>query len=161
MSVTISLLAETAVINVKPRLLLILRTTRHAAETSDSKHTCFTHWAGDLTTAEVCPQLTSLGRKELKIKDAAMKDFTMDKPTDSFKIRYPNHGGVSLKYWNFDPNTGCKDILIKGGDNDIWRIWVSDEDGNDRDIDTLNTQFDYKTFCSKWIHIHIKKRVWD
>ncbi|SOV04130.1 uncharacterized protein UDID_19643 [Ustilago sp. UG-2017a] len=125
---------------------------------SDSKHTCFTHWAGDLTTAEVCPLLTSFDiTKELKIKDAAMKDFTIDKPTDTFEIRYPNHGGVRLQYWNFDPNTGCKNITVYRGDNSVWRIWVSDEVGNDRDLDTLQLELNSMKLCSKWIHIHIKR----
>ena len=76
-------------------------------------------------------------------------------PTDYFEITYPNLGGVSLTYQNFDNNTGCKDIFIKRGDNYVSRIWVSDEDGNDRDIDTLYYDASSKRFCSKWIHIHI------
>ncbi|KAJ1022366.1 hypothetical protein NDA13_005275 [Ustilago tritici] len=72
-------------------------------------------------------------------------------------MKYPNLGGVILVYSNFDPSIGCKDITLKRGDNDVWRIWVSDKDGNDRDIGTQKIQLDHKTFCSKWIHIHVKK----
>ncbi|SPC61860.1 related to Mig1 protein, induced during biotrophic phase [Ustilago sp. UG-2017b] len=91
------------------------------------------------------------------IKDDTMKDFTIDHFTDSFEIRYPNHGGVRLQYWRIDPITGCKIITIYRGDNDVWRIWVSDQDGNDRDIDTLKYKDTGKRLCSKWVHIHVKK----
>ncbi|SPC62992.1 related to Mig1 protein, induced during biotrophic phase [Ustilago sp. UG-2017b] len=95
--------------------------------------------------------------KKLMIKDDTMKDFTINKFTDSFEIRYPNHGGVRLQYWYIDPLTGCKFISIFRGGNSGWRIWVSDEVGNDRDIDTQNAVATTKRLCSKWIHIHIKK----
>ncbi|KAJ1034772.1 hypothetical protein NDA13_001026 [Ustilago tritici] len=125
---------------------------------SDSNHTCFTHWAGDLTAAEACLYVSSWDVKtKLMIKDDHMKDFTMDKSTHSFKIRYPNHGGVQLLYYNFNPETGCKDIKLIRGDDKAWRIWVSDEDGNGRDIDTKNKNDMTKRLCSKWIHIHVKR----
>ncbi|SOV02864.1 uncharacterized protein UDID_18055 [Ustilago sp. UG-2017a] len=125
---------------------------------SNPMYPCFTHWTGDLTTAEVSPfTKTSDISKMLMIKDAAMKDFTIDKLSDSFEIRYPNHGGVRLQYWNFDPKTGCKHITIHMGDNRAWRIWVSDQVGNDKDIDTKNYKWNTKRLCSKWIHIHVKK----
>ncbi|SAM83750.1 related to Mig1 protein [Ustilago bromivora] len=125
---------------------------------SDSNHTCFTHWAGDLTAAEACLYVSSSDVKtRLMIKDDHMKDFKMKEPTDMFSIRYPNLGGVQLFYYNFDPSTGCKDIKLLRGDNKAWRIWVSDEHGNDRDIDTKNHAETTKTLCSKWIHIHVKR----
>ncbi|SAM70717.1 related to Mig1 protein [Ustilago bromivora] len=124
---------------------------------SDSKHTCFTHWAGDLTDAEACPVQIYDMRKRLMIKDKTMKDFTMQESTDTFEIRYPNLGGVSFTVSNNDPSTGCKDIIIRRGDNPLWRIWVSDEDGDGRDIDTLNYKWSTKRLCSKWIHIHVKR----
>ncbi|KAJ1020422.1 hypothetical protein NDA13_005740 [Ustilago tritici] len=64
---------------------------------------------------------------------------------------------VSLTYKNFDPKTGCKDITLYGGKNIFWRIWVSDEDGNDKDIDTKKYEMTSKRLCSKWIHIHVKR----
>ncbi|SAM85664.1 related to Mig1 protein, induced during biotrophic phase [Ustilago bromivora] len=113
-------------------------------------HPCFTHWSGDLTAVDARPFLEPFDiTKELMIKDNEMKD--------AFLIRYPNLGGVHLVYSNFDPKTGCKDITLKRDDNSVWRIWVSDEDGNGRDIDTKNHAETTKTLCSKWIHIHIKK----
>ncbi|SOV01958.1 uncharacterized protein UDID_08252 [Ustilago sp. UG-2017a] len=121
-------------------------------------HTCFTHWAGDLTAVEARPFLEPLDiTKKLMIKDDTMKDFTIENADDAFLIRYPNLGGVILVYSNFDPKTGCKDIILKRGDNSVWRIWVSDENGNDRDIDTKNYAETTKRFCSKWIHIHVKR----
>ncbi|SOV03523.1 uncharacterized protein UDID_18694 [Ustilago sp. UG-2017a] len=128
---------------------------------SDIKHTCFTHWAGDLKDAEVCPRIVALhAMSKLMIKDDTMKDFTMENPTDTFKITYPQFGGVKLLFENFRSKTGCKDITLFSGKENAWRIWVSDEDGNGRDIDTLNYKVTNKTLCSKWIHIHVKKDGW-
>ncbi|SAM84734.1 related to Mig1 protein [Ustilago bromivora] len=125
---------------------------------SNAQHTCFTHWAGDLTTAIVCTLIDPLDiRKSLMIKDDTMKDFTMKESTDTFTIRYPKLGGVQLLYYNYNPKTGCKDIKLIRGDDKAWRIWVSDEDGNGRDIDTKNHAETTKTLCSKWIHIHVKR----
>ncbi|SYW83205.1 related to Mig1 protein, induced during biotrophic phase [Ustilago bromivora] len=94
---------------------------------------------------------------KLMIKDNTMKDFTIEDPTDPFMINYPKHGGVRLLYENFDNSTGCKDITLYGGNDASWRIWVSDEDGNGKDIDTKNYKVMNKRLCSKWIHIHIKR----
>ncbi|SOV02123.1 uncharacterized protein UDID_18963 [Ustilago sp. UG-2017a] len=127
----------------------------HCGEGSDPKQPCFTHWAGDLGDAE---SYFPDGEKDKGIiANGFLKDFTIDRPDQSFKITYPKLGGVSLTYANFDQKTGCKDITLKRGDNDVWRIWVSDENGNDRDIDTKNHAETTKRFCSKWIHIHVKR----
>ncbi|KAJ1018405.1 hypothetical protein NDA18_006559 [Ustilago nuda] len=88
-------------------------------------------------------------------------DFTMAGPTDYFEIIYPNLGGVGLIYENLDNNTGCKDIALKTGKSAPWRIWVSDEDGDGKNIDTLNYKSTFKRFCSKWIHIHISRSIWN
>ncbi|KAJ1039910.1 hypothetical protein NDA10_001439 [Ustilago hordei] len=128
---------------------------------SDLKHTCFIQWAGDLKNAEVCPYVVPLHpMSKLMIKDDTMKDFAMENPTDSFKITYPHFGGVSFLFENFDNKTGCKDITLRGGKNISWRLWVSDDDGNGKDIDTLNYKWTIKTLCSKWIHIHVKQDGW-
>ncbi|SOV02862.1 uncharacterized protein UDID_18053 [Ustilago sp. UG-2017a] len=125
---------------------------------SDLMFPCFTHWAGDLTAVEVrdFTDGTDIGEK-LMIKDAAMKDFTIKYLGDPFEIRYPNHGGVRFQYSDYSLLNGCKYISIHRGDNTAWRIWVSDEVGDDRDLDTLNHMKASKTLCSKWIHIHVKK----
>ncbi|KAJ1580453.1 hypothetical protein NDA11_007106 [Ustilago hordei] len=125
---------------------------------SHPKHPCFVHWAGDLTTADVCPHddpFHQMGR--LVIKNNHMTDFTLDTPTDFFLIHYPKHGGVRLLYENYDPSTGCKDITLYEGKDPFWRIWVSDEYDDDKDIDTKKYEKASKRFCSKWIHIHVKK----
>ena len=83
----------------------------------------------------------------------------MADPTDYFEMIYPNLGGVKLIYENFDNNTGCKDIVLKTGMITPWRIWVSDEDGDGKDIDTLNYKTTLKRLCSKWIHIHISRSI--
>jgi hypothetical protein len=80
----------------------------------------------------------------------------MKDPTLPFVIKYPEIG-VELHYSDYDPKTGCKNITLKRGDNKSWRIWVSDENGNDRDIDTKNHAETTKRLCSKWIHIHVKR----
>ncbi|KAJ1598854.1 hypothetical protein NDA14_003640 [Ustilago hordei] len=125
---------------------------------SDVKHTCFVHWAGNLRDAEVCPHVVPFqAMSKLMIKNDHMTDFAMENPTDFFKITYPHFGGVSFLFENFDNKTGCKDITLRGGENTAWRIWASDEDGNGKDIDTLNYKWTSKQLCSKWIHIHVKK----
>ncbi|KAJ1019921.1 hypothetical protein NDA16_004202 [Ustilago loliicola] len=125
---------------------------------SDLKHPCFTHWSGDLKSVEARPFFKPLDiQKTLMIKNDDMQDFTVDEPSNAFIIRYPNAGGVQFVYSNFDPKTGCKDITIKRGDNSAWRIWVSDEDGDDRDIDTKNEETTSKSLCTKWVHIHVKR----
>ncbi|KAJ1036324.1 hypothetical protein NDA13_000204 [Ustilago tritici] len=141
------------------------RSTRNAAKYKERcevdnlpHHTCFTHWFGDLNAVEARPFLEPFNITEkLMIKDDTMKDFTMENADDAFLIRYPNLGGVQLIYTNFDPKTGCKEITLMRGDNSVWRIWVSDGNGDDRDIDTLKHEATSTTLCTKWIHIHIKK----
>ncbi|SPC64321.1 related to Mig1 protein, induced during biotrophic phase [Ustilago sp. UG-2017b] len=130
----------------------------HCGEDSDPKHPCFTHWAGDLQNAQRCYSTGKRVDKEIITNDV-MKDklLHLQPPSQDFKIIYPNLGGVSLTYKNFDEKTGCKDIGIERGDNNVWRIWVSDEDGNGRDIDTKHHGETSKRLCSKWIHIHVKR----
>ncbi|SAM82266.1 related to Mig1 protein [Ustilago bromivora] len=130
-------------------------------DNNDPQKTCFTHWAGDLKGSKACLRAEGDVRKKLMIKDDTMTDFTIDKPADSFQIWYPKLGGVSLSYDNFDSSTGCKDITIQRGKNLLWNIWVSDEDGDDKDIDALNHSVTSKRLCSKWIHIHISSSFWN
>ncbi|KAJ1596412.1 hypothetical protein NDA14_007473 [Ustilago hordei] len=113
-------------------------------------HPCFTHWYGNLHDVDARPFLEPFDiTQNLMIKD--------DKRTDSFVIRYPNLGGVYFVCSNIDPETGCKDITLKRGDNTAWRIWISDEKDNNRDLDTFAKETTTGRFCTKWIHIHIKK----
>ncbi|SAM82715.1 related to Mig1 protein [Ustilago bromivora] len=124
---------------------------------NEAKHPCFTHWAGDLNGALVCGLVDPLNiKKNLLIKNDHMTDFTIKDPTKSFVIKYPELR-AELLYFNYDPHTGCKDITLKRGGDEAWRIWVSDEDGNGRGIDTKNYAETTKRLCSKWIHIHVKR----
>ena len=41
---------------------------------SDPKHTCFFHWAGDLTSAQACPRLEPFGNPDkILVRDDSMK----------------------------------------------------------------------------------------
>ncbi|UTT91956.1 hypothetical protein NDA17_005081 [Ustilago hordei] len=128
-------------------------------DNNDPRKTCFSHWAGNLKGAKACFHKDGSVKEKLMIKDDTMNDFTMADPTDSFEIIYPNLGGVKLIYDNFDNNTGCKDIILQRHQFSPWRIWVSDEDGDGKDIDTLNYKMTFKRLCSKWIHIHISSSI--
>ncbi|KAJ1023900.1 hypothetical protein NDA13_004734 [Ustilago tritici] len=124
---------------------------------NEPNHICFTHWAGDLKGALVCNLVEQLNvKKDLLIKDNHMKDFTMKDPAKPFVIKYPQLG-AELLYFNFDSSTGCKDITFKRGEDEGWRIWVLDEDGNGKDINTKNYAETSKRLCSKWIRTHIKR----
>ncbi len=67
-----------------------------------------------------------------------LADFTLSDPTQAFSVEYSSYQShPRLLYSNYDAKTGCYDITISIdgfclGD----RIWVSDEDGSDRDLDT-------------------------
>ncbi|KAJ1036282.1 hypothetical protein NDA18_000147 [Ustilago nuda] len=101
-------------------------------------HPCFTHWYGDLYNVDARPFLEPFDiTQNLLIKD--------DKRTVHFICS------------NIDPKTGCKDITLKRGDNTAWVIWISDEIGNDKDLSTSHVETTTGRFCTKWIHIHIKK----
>lgn len=68
----------------------------------------------------------------------------------AFEITYEHAGSVKFKYSNYDPETGCHDVDLTGGDN--YRIWASDDEGKDKDIDTLNHFNTGKRLCTKWGH---------
>ncbi|CCF48982.1 hypothetical protein NDA11_007135 [Ustilago hordei] len=125
---------------------------------SDPKHTCFTHWAGDLTSAQACPRLEPFGIPDkILVRDDSMKIFTIDKPGDPFRINYPNQGGVQFFYDNFDPKTGCKDITVTRGHDKAWRLWISDQDGKKKGLDTGTKKRSTARLCTKWIYIFIKR----
>ncbi|SOV04968.1 uncharacterized protein UDID_17810 [Ustilago sp. UG-2017a] len=76
--------------------------------------------------------------------------FTLRDASVSFIIKFPNSGD-SLKYYDYDDKTGCYKIHLQG--EGFSRIFVSDGNGDDRDIDTLNYRGTGKLLCSKWITI--------
>lgn len=62
---------------------------------------------------------------------------------------------MKFRYYNYDATTGCYDIHLSNpsGIDNLLRIWVSDEQGNDRDIDTLHYHETGKRLCSKYVQI--------
>lgn len=62
-----------------------------------------------------------------------------------------------MSYSDFKQDTGCYKITLKHKEGFHRRIWVSDEAGKDRDIDTSNYHETSKTLCTKWLHIHVKE----
>jgi len=81
----------------------------------------------------------------------------MKDPSHSFRIKYPGAGGATFGYDDYDPDTGCYTISLNvDEDHGKWRIWVSDEDGDDRDVDTQHQNSPSTRICTKWAHIHVK-----
>ncbi len=84
-------------------------------------------------------------------------DFGMKDASEPFSLTYLNTNSAQLFYSNYNPVDGCYDIevsistYVRG-----WRIWVSDEIGDDRDLDTQNGLSSKTRLCTKWLHIHIK-----
>ena len=70
-------------------------------------------------------------------------------------IYYRSNDGVQLSYYDYDHETGCYNIHLRGAHH--YRIWVSDDKGNDRDIDTRHYAETGKRLCTKWIHIDLSK----
>lgn len=127
---------------------------------SDPKHPCFTHWWKNMDDVEACP-----GKKnplldmaaEIYLKDDHKDDFTVRDPHQDFTIKYLGANGARFTYSDYDAATGCYKIKVNiaslGGH---WRIWVSDENGDDRDLDTMNKESSSTTLCTKWLRIHVK-----
>ncbi|TKY84804.1 hypothetical protein EX895_005884 [Sporisorium graminicola] len=126
---------------------------------SDPKHPCLTQWNGDLSHVQARPYLEPLAiERTLFIKDENMLDFSMDKPEDAFIVTYLDGGNTQLIYSGYDQQSGCYNITLRGGQDDPrWRIWVSDDKGNDRDVDTRHHPETTQTLCTKWMHVHVKK----
>ncbi|SJX63463.1 related to Mig1-Mig1 protein, induced during biotrophic phase [Sporisorium reilianum f. sp. reilianum] len=131
---------------------------KRCGEKSDSKHPCLTHWRGDLKRIQAQDYLHPRDVKDiLFVKDDNMLDFTMNNPKDAFKITYFMDGAtVQLIYSDYEEATGCYQIKLRGSENGKWRIWVSDDQGNDRDIDTEHHPETSGKLCTKWSHVHVK-----
>lgn len=82
-------------------------------------------------------------------------DFTIKNASDAFSLTYLDGGAVQFIYSGFDAKTGCYDVTLRSG-SESWRIWVSDDEGKDRDIDTKHHDETTKRLCTKWAHIHVK-----
>lgn len=62
-----------------------------------------------------------------------------------------------MAYDNFREEDGCYQITLKHSLDTSRRIWVSDDRGKDRDIDTQHHSETSKVLCTKWAHIHVKE----
>ncbi|CDW97734.1 hypothetical protein [Sporisorium scitamineum] len=91
------------------------------------------------------------------MKDGWKTDFTVKDPTKPFTLSWA-FNSVAMSYSDYDEKKGCFKIQLKHNYDNLYRIWVSDEDGSDkRDLDTLNYDQTDKTLCTKWLHIHVKE----
>ncbi len=87
----------------------------------------------------------------------ATQDFSIDKPTDAFKLNYLGTG-LSFVFEDYDAPSGCYNITLRRENTESsWRLWVSKEDSKDRDLDTKHSQDTSTRFCTKWMHIHLKQ----
>lgn len=87
-----------------------------------------------------------------------LTDFTLRNASDTFSIEYRNYRRLFFRYYGYDPATGCYNIHLsnENSDSSAYRIWASDDVGDDRDVDTLHYHETGKRLCSsKWIHIHL------
>lgn len=73
-------------------------------------------------------------------------------------MTYLGTKGASFRYSNYDPKDGCYDVEVMIDSIYFgWRIWVSDENGDGADLDTKNSGYSKTRFCTKWLHVHVKK----
>lgn len=82
-----------------------------------------------------------------------MTAFTPRNASDAFIIHYLGYDGAKLKYYDYEPQTGCYKIHLSGTPER--RIYVSDGIGDDRDIDTEHYYETGKRLCSKRITIAV------
>lgn len=82
-----------------------------------------------------------------------MADFTTRSPAQPFTLLFADND-LAMQYANF--RDGCFDIKLFHFTLSGRRIWVSDDDGKGRDVDTLHHDVTGKRLCSKWVHIYVK-----
>ncbi|SAM82330.1 related to Mig1 protein [Ustilago bromivora] len=131
---------------------------KHCEEKSTSKWPCFKSSVdASLQYVTIEPWLEPLDMpKEIVLMDKTASAFTLSDPSVAFTITYSTE--VSLRYYDYDDKTGCYKIHLHGTDK--WRIFVSDGNGDDRDIDTQHYTDTGKQLCSKWITIGIKDKYY-
>ncbi|KAJ1580584.1 hypothetical protein NDA12_002243 [Ustilago hordei] len=120
-----------------------------------AKWPCFTFWNGDLFEVNADTPASDKGPDDFfVVKDDTKKDFTTVDPTKGFKLKWFQNT-LQMEYSNFDQEKGCFNITLKHYGSNKLRIWVSDENSKGRDIDTWKQKETSKTFCTKWVHIHV------
>ncbi|KAJ1023889.1 hypothetical protein NDA13_004723 [Ustilago tritici] len=123
---------------------------------ANPKWPCFTFWNAELD--KVIANSSASGKAPAEfflIKNGIKKDFTTVDPTKDFSVQW-YQGSIQMSYSDFDKKTGCFKITLKHSNDDEARIWVSAENSEERDIDTLKHEETSKTLCTKWVHIHVK-----
>ncbi|SAM82795.1 related to Mig1 protein [Ustilago bromivora] len=124
---------------------------KRCGEKSDSKWPCFkTSDDTSIKYTTIEPWLEPLNMsEEILLMDENASAFTLRDASVPFTIKFPY--GVRLTYYDYNDKTGCYKIHLEGRES--FRIFVSDGNGNDRDIDTLHYWNTGKQLCSKWITI--------
>ncbi len=85
-----------------------------------------------------------------------MKTFTTRDPKKPFTLSW-YFEDLWMTYDSFNQDDRCYKITLKHSfDMSRW-IWVSDDHGKDRDIDTKHHAETSKVLCTKWVHIHVKE----
>uniref|UniRef100_V5EJR9 Mig1 protein n=2 Tax=Kalmanozyma brasiliensis (strain GHG001) TaxID=1365824 RepID=V5EJR9_KALBG len=124
---------------------------------SDPHWPCFTLWYGDLgSVTAILPGGDTVPDDHFLLKDGNKIDFTTRDPKQPFTLSWL-FDDVELAYDNFDAGSGCYRITLRHQSHSRRRIWVSDEHGKDRDIDTDHHGETSKTLCDKWVHVHVKE----
>ncbi|SJX63464.1 probable Mig1 protein, induced during biotrophic phase [Sporisorium reilianum f. sp. reilianum] len=125
---------------------------------SDKKWPCFTMWFDSLKEANATVGDGKIAPDNFfLVKDGYKTDFTIKDPKQPFVLTW-DYGTVSMTYSDHDDKSGCYKIQLQHHNDNRMRIWVSDEDGDNRDLDTLHAGTDptATTLCSKWLHLHVK-----
>ncbi|SJX63466.1 probable Mig1 protein, induced during biotrophic phase [Sporisorium reilianum f. sp. reilianum] len=144
--------------NVTPLVVDTTEFDKLCGPHSDPLWPCFKHEDNsedDLSFVTVEPWLAPLNMTyELVAKDYSF--FTLRNASDAFAITYVNFGSVSLRYYDYEVDTGCFKIHLEG--NKAYRIHVSTTNRDYRDIDTMNYRSTGKRLCNKWVTIATRKR---
>ncbi|SPC64380.1 related to Mig1 protein [Ustilago sp. UG-2017b] len=142
--------------NVTPLFIDKAEYDERCGEKSDSKWPCFkTSDDASLKYTTIEPWLEPLNMsEEILLMDKEARAFTLRDASVPFTIKFNHY--LSLKYYDYNEKTGCYKIHLHGANS--WRIFVSDGNGDDRDIDTERYFETGKLLCSKWITIDITSK---
>lgn len=85
-------------------------------------------------------------------------DFTMRNTSVAFVINYQTNSGASLRFYDFERDTGCYKIHLTGNYEDRIRVSHGQSATEDWDIDTQNYKATGARLCSKWANIMVTNR---
>lgn len=83
--------------------------------------------------------------------------FTTLNSTDAFEITYLQLDGIKFRYYNYDANTKCYEVLISRPKEAKYRMSIGKEEG-ERDLDTLHHRETGKRLCYDSLVIHVRPR---